>query len=478
MDDLRLLFGITSEDWARTPASVQEAYRTLLDVVSNLEARVQLLEAQLRQTSRNSSKPPSSDPPSAPPPPSRVPRGRKRGAQAGHADQQRPLVPPEQADQIVVLHPQQCPDCQTLLRADLPDAEPPQRHQVWELVPRLVQLTEYQRHIVDCPTCGQLLIARLPDDFPPGVCGPQLTALIGLLHGRYRLSTRETAAFLAEVAGVELSTGSIITSCTRVSDALAPVDAAIAEHIHNQDILWVDETSWREQQQRGWLWVAVSPRASCFRIESGRSQVALRRLLGDGYRGLVHSDRGSAYHLLPSAQRQLCWAHLVRNLQGLIDQQHSESPRAGGMLQLAHQLFAAWRWYRNGMFDQLALQQALIPVRLAMQERLEAGRRCGWDKLEGLCRDLLTHWEALWTFSRVEGMQPTNNVAERALRPAVVWRKSCFGTQSAVGSRFVERMLSVRATCAQQGRNLFAFLTEAVRAQFASQPAPSVFVSP
>jgi transposase len=137
MDDLRLLFGITSEDWARTPASVQEAYRTLLDVVSNLEARVQLLEAQLRQTSRNSSKPPSSDPPSAPPPPSRVPRGRKRGAQAGHADQQRPLVPPEQADQIVVLHPQQCPDCQTLLRADLPDAEPPQRHPVWELVPRL-----------------------------------------------------------------------------------------------------------------------------------------------------------------------------------------------------------------------------------------------------------------------------------------------------------------------------------------------------
>jgi transposase len=478
MDDLRLLFGITSEDWARTPASVQEAYRTLLDVVSNLEARVQLLEAQLRQTSRNSSKPPSSDPPSAPPPPSRVPRGRKRGAQAGHADQQRPLVPPEQADQIVVLHPQQCPDCQTLLRADLPDAEPPQRHQVWELVPRLVQLTEYQRHIVDCPTCGQLLIARLPDDFPPGVCGPQLTALIGLLHGRYRLSTRETTAFLAEVAGVELSTGSIITSCTRVSDALAPVDAAIAEHIQNQDILWVDETSWREQQQRGWLWVAVSPQASCFRIESGRSQVALRRLLGDGYRGLVHSDRGSAYHLLPSAQRQLCWAHLVRNLQGLIDQQHSQSPRAGAMLQLAHQLFAAWHWYRSGVFDQLALQQALIPVRMAMQERLEAGRRCGWDKLEGFCRDLLTHWEALWTFSRVEGMQPTNNVAERALRPAVVWRKSCFGTQSALGSRFVERMLSVRATCAQQGRNLFVFLTEAVRAQFASQPAPSVFVSP
>jgi len=206
--------------------------------------------------------------------------------------------------------------------------------------------------------------------------------------------------------------------------------------------------------------------------------VALRRLLGDGYRGLVHSDRASAYHLLPSAQRQLCWAHLVRNLQGLIDQQHSQSPRAGAMLQLAHQLFAAWHWYRSGVFDQLALQQALIPVRMAMQERLEAGRRCGWDKLEGFCRDLLTHWEALWTFSRVEGMQPTNNVAERALRPAVVWRKSCFGTQSALGSRFVERMLSVRATCAQQGRNLFAFLTEAVRAQFASQPAPSVFVSP
>ena len=478
MEDLRLLFGVTPEDWARTPASVQEAYRTLLDVFSNMEARVQLLEAQNRQTSRNSSKPPSSDPPSAPPPPPRVPRGRKRGAQAGHADQQRALVPPDQVDQFVVLHPQLCPECQSLLPTTLPDAQPPQPHQVWELLPRLVHVTEYQRHIVNCPSCDQLLIAPLPSDFPPGICGPQLSALIGLLHGRYRLSTRETAALLNEVVGVELSTGSIVANCMRVSEALAPVDAAIAEHVQQQEIVWVDETSWREQQQRGWLWVAVSQQASCFRIETSRSQAALRRLLGTGYRGVVHSDRGSAYHLLPSVQRQLCWAHLLRNLQGLIDQQHAESVRAEGMLQLAHKLFAVWQWYRSGVFDQIAMQQALMPVRGAMHERLEAGQRCGWDKLQGLCRDLLTHWEALWTFSRVEGMEPTNNVAERALRPAVVWRKSCFGTQSALGSRFVERMLSVRATCAQQGRNLFEFLSAAVRAQFATQVAPSIFASP
>jgi transposase len=162
----------------------------------------------------------------------------------------------------------------------------------------------------------------------------------------------------------------------------------------------------------------------------------------------------------------------------LIDQQHAESVRAQGMLHLAQTLFAAWRWYRSGIFDQLALQQALIPVRLALHERLEAGQSCGWDKLQAFCRDLLTHWEALWTFSRVEGMEPTNNLAERALRPAVVWRKSCFGTQSALGSRFVERILSVRATCAQQGRNLFAFLTDVVRAAWASQPAPSIFCTP
>jgi len=323
-----------------------------------------------------------------------------------------------------------------------------------------------------------LLIKTLPEVAPPGAFGPRLTALMGLLHGRYRLSTREAVAFLAEVCGVEVSLGSITTSCGRLSAALAPVDAAIQATVQMQPHLWVDETSWREQSHRSWLWVAVSPAATLFRIDASRSQAALQRLIGEWYRGIVHSDRGSAYHTLADRQRQLCWGHLLRNMQGLVDHQHSESIWAQRMMMQGQQLFVAWRAYRSGVFDQIALQQALLPLRLALHELLTIGVRRPWSKLQAFCRDLLTHWDALWTFSRVEGLEPTNNTAERALRPAVVWRKSCYGTQSAAGSRFVERMLSVRATCAQQGRNLFAFLTDVVCATWAGQPAPAIFCTP
>lgn len=469
---------VSAADWAQTPPDVQLAFLTLVDLVRELSARVQDLEQRLKQTSRNTSKPPSSDPPSTPPPPPRTPRGRLRGGQPGHADQQRPLLPTDQVDTIVPLRPTVCTHCQTPLAADLPISGPVWYCQVWELPPITPIVTEYQQQTVCCPSCQHAVTADLPADLPPGAFGPRLTALIGLLHGGYHLSMRTTAALLADVCGVDLSVGGIAASCVRLSAALAPVDAAIQTHIQCQAHLWIDETSWREGPQRGWLWVAVSPHATCFRIDPSRGQGMLRRLIGEDYRGIVHSDRGSAYHTLPDCQRQLCWAHLLRNLQGLIDQQHAESIWAQRLLDQAHGLFAVWHAYRSGWFDHIALHQALLPIRLAFHDLLLSGTTRPWSKLQAFCRDLLTHWDALWMFSRVEGLEPTNNTAERALRPAVVWRKICYGTQSAGGSRFVERMLSVQATCVQQGRNLFTFLTEALCAAWAGQPAPAIFGTP
>jgi transposase len=466
---------VSASDWALTPPDVRNAFLSLVQMVRELSARVQELEAQLKLTSRNSSKPPSSDPPSAPSKPPRVQRGKSRGAQAGHADHQRLLLPPDEVAEMVVCHPRQCSECQTALTPDLPDALPPTRRQVVELPSIVAHVTEYQCRSVTCPHCQQLVIGVVPPDLPAGAFGPRLTALIGLLHGRYRHSARETVSFLEQVCGISVSVGSVVRSCARVSAALEAVDAAIQERVQADVQLWVDETSWREGRQRGWLWVAVSPQATCFRIDPSRGQHAL---IGTAYDRVVHSDRASVYHLLPNQQRQLCWAHIVRNLQGLVDAAHAESGWAQRMLDWSSELFAAWRAYRCTFYDQIALQQALVPVRLALQELLQIGARSGWDKLQATSQDLLQHWDALWTFSRIEGLEPTNNRAERALRPAVIWRKSCYGTQSTLGSRFVERLLSVRATCAQQDRNLFRFLTEAVQAAWAGQPAPSLFCTP
>jgi transposase len=284
---------VSAPDWACTPPEVKRAFLSLVDMVRDLSARVRELEAQLKQSSRNTSKPPSSDPPSTPSAPPRVPRGKPKGAQHGHPDQQRPLAPPDQVDEMVVCHPRQCPDCQTLLARNLPDALPPMRRQILELPPISARVSEYQCRTVSCPSCQQRVCGVLPPEMPPGAFGPRLTALIGLLHGRYRLSTRETVAFLREVAGVELSLGRVMSSCTRVRDALQPLDAAIQTMVQAHPAVWVDETSWCEQQRRGWLWVAVSPAATCFRIDPSRGQAALWQLLGAEYSGVVHSDRAS-----------------------------------------------------------------------------------------------------------------------------------------------------------------------------------------
>ncbi len=181
---------------------------------------------------------------------------------------------------------------------------------------------------------------------------------------------------------------------------------------------------------------------------------------------------------MPNGQRQLCWAHLVRNLLSLLERYADESGWAQQMLDRTDDLFFAWHAYKEGWFDQIALQQALIPIRLALHDLRTVGASSPYPKIAGFSRKLLAQWDALWTFSRVEGVAPTNNAAERALRPAVLWRTGCFGARSAEGCRFVERMLRVRATGAQQGRPLFAFLTAAVRAAWAGEEAPTLVPAP
>jgi len=479
------LLGVSPDDWAKTPESVQLALLSLLDIVRSQSARLREhetllrdLQAKLGQTSRNSSKPPSSDPPSTPPAPPRPARGRKAGGQVGHQGHQRPLIPPDQVHDPIELQPQQCPSCQTPLPHDLPDARPLRRTQVYELPPIEPFITEYRQHTVCCPSCQRLVTADLPPDAPPGAFGPRATALMAVLRGCYRLSLDEVVEFLSDVCQLPLGSASIVRGCERVSEALAPVDAAIQQAVQMQPHVNVDETSWPSETRTGWLWVAVSAVAVCFRICTGRGQDQLRALLGASYRGIVSSDRLSAYKLLPNGQRQLCWSHLIRNLLGVQERYADESGWAQRMLNQSDALFFAWHAYKAGWYDQVALQQALIPVRLAMQELLRAGVDSPYPKIAGLSRELLAQWEALWTFSRVEGVEPTNNAAERALRPAVLWRKGCFGSRSAEGCRFVERLLSVRATCVQQQRALFAFITTAVGAAWAGEAAPRLIPAP
>ena len=414
-------------------------------------------------------------PPPAPPPPPRLPGGKKPGAQAGHPDQQRPFVPPDQVDIVVELRPTHCTSCFSPLGAQLPLHAVVFCSQVWDISPIKPVVTEYQQQSLVCPCCGQLAIADLPTDMPPGAFGPRATALAGLLHGSYHLSIRQTTRFLSEVCGLAMCSGSVVKSCDRLSLALERLDATIADVVRSQPLVWVDETGWYEHNERHWLWVGVSEQATLFRIDKSRSQKARKRLLDEAYGGIVHSDRAKAYNDLPNRQRQLCWAHLERNFIGLVDGGNEQSWRASLLLGQTRKMWAAWRAFCCGLFDRVALQMALSEPRTRMREMVEQGRQSGWNKLQEMCEELARRWDALWTFAAVEGVEPTNNRAERALRRAVVWRKSCYGTQSEQGSRFVERLLSVEATCRQQRQTLLPILVAALKASWSSTAPPSLF---
>lgn len=479
------LLGIPDEDWAKTPESVRLALLSLLQIVREqtsqqtlLQTRLKELEAKLGKTSQNSSKPPSSDPPSASPPPPKVPRGRKAGAQPGHEGHNRPLVPPERVDEPIDLLPERCSHCPTRFSTELPTVGAPRRTQVWELPELRPHITEYRQHSRCCPSCRQLVTAELPSDAPPGALGPRATALLALLRSEYRLSLDETVDFFAEVCNLPLSPGCVVRSCGRASEAIAPVDAAIHTHVQAAPEVNADETSWKLPEKRGWLWTAVASDATCFRLHPSRGQDGLKLLLGEQFRGIVTSDRFTSYGLLASGQRQLCWAHLLRDLRGLEELYGQQTGWARRGLARADELFFAWHLYRGGWLDQVGLQQALLPTRDGLRALLQEGVSSDHSKIATFSKQLLRLWDALWTFSRVEGVEPTNNAAERALRHAVLWRKGCFGSRSEAGCRFVERLLSVRATCAQQGRRLFAFLTEAVGAAWAGRPAPLLVAAP
>lgn len=479
--------GITPAEWAATPPAVRALLLAALALIQQLlplhqqvielQQQVVELQARLNQHSGNSSKPPSSDPPSASPRPPATPRGRPRGGQVGHDGHHRPLLPPDQVDSIVPHHPSACPHCQTELSPDLPDCADVLRQQVWELPQIQAQVTEHQYHTVCCPSCQAAVRAPRPNDVPPGVFGPRVAALIGVLRGDYHLSAQQSRQLLADLYGLDVSDGSVVALQGVVSDALATPYQTLHEHIQQAAVVNVDETGWKECGKRRWLWVVVTQAATLFQVASGRGQAVLRALLGEQYRGLVGSDRLKTYRWVDADRRQLCWAHLIRNLLALADRGGELRVWAEALLAVVDMLFGLWYRFREGAISRAELQAAVSVLQAMMREQVERGTR-RYDAAEGLSRELLELWPALWTFVAVEGVEPTNNVAERALRPAVLWRKRSFGAQSVAGNTFVERILSVRATCAQQKRHLLTFVEQAVQAHWAGQPAPSLVPSP
>ena len=461
--------------WNTVPPDAKAALVTVFESlrcrIAELEQRVADLEARLQLNSTNSSKPPSSDPIGLKRKPPAPPTGRKSGGQPGHAQARRPLVPPEKLRSSTDCRPSACRRCAHPLRGDDPE---PLIHQVADL-PRIEPIVDqFLLHRLTCSQCGTTTCGVLPEGVPTGSFSPYTQAVLATLAGAYRLSKRQIQQLTADLFGLTISTGMISKQEKQSAAALAEPYRELAESVLEAEAVNIDETGWREDRRKAWLWVTVTALATVFTIARHRSAAVARRLLGDKEDQVVSSDRFKSYDWLWAYWRQVCWSHLRRDFQAMIDRGGPGEAIGRRLLGLSDRLFAAWHQARDGTLEASSFQKRILRLRPRVRRALEDGTRCSCATTAGTCAEILRVEEGLWNFVWFPGVEPTNNAAERALRHAVIWRRISGGTASESGSRFVERMLTVVATCRQQGRNVLEYLTSCFEADRRGQLIPSL----
>lgn len=445
--------------------------------ISQLQSQVAALEMELRQargegraTACNSSLPPSANPPGAKKPVVKKPTGRRSGAQKGHKGHGRQLLPPERVDRFVEHRPSHCGHCQAALAGS--GGVVHRRHQQVELLRPAVEVAEHRAIACQCPACGAVTRGRIPDSVLASVCGPRLSAAMGYLSACALVSRRGVEEILSCLLGTKLSLGSVCARERELGEALAGPYERLKEEVGEAPVKHVDETGWKGAA--AWLWVAATSRAVVFLCSHARTFGVLKQLLGGKLAGCICSDRHGVYSRYPKKRRGLCWAHLKRDFQRLVDRGGASRELGEEALAITREVFQRWRWFRRGRIGRPSLRRQIGPLRKQMRQLLRRGAESGIKKTAGLCRRLLELEGPMWRFAYVEGLEPTNNLAERMLRRGVIWRKKSFGSQSRGGCRFVERMLSVTATLRLRGGDVLEYLTAAVAAHREGRAAPEV----
>jgi len=492
---------ISGADWERTPISVKRLVKGLSERIERLEQKLeelrwenqqfrienQHLRERLNRNSSNSSQAPSQDGPGDFKAQPKEKSGRARGGQPGHQGHPRKLYPPEQCQQIKEHYPDRCWRCGRTLSGEDPE---PQRCQIVELPPLVPIVTEHRFHALGCACCGERTRAFEAEIVNGSGYGERLTALVGLFSGEYRQSHPMVERLLKEVFEVEISVGSINRLRQEMSEAVAEPVLQAQVYLQQQPTVGSDETSFRQGNAdgknptgtRGWLWVLVTPLVCYFQVLLSRSQAAAKTMLGEAFSGNVISDRYGAYNWLEVQQRQVCWAHLKRDFTQIAERTGVSRVLGKALLEKEKQLFELWYQVRDGTRTRADFIAQVAPLRTQVRALLTEGANYGIGNAEKTplaktvrtCRKLLKLEPALWLFVTTEGVEPTNNESERALRPAVLWRHSSLGSQSAAGSLFVGRILTVVTTLRLQRRNVLNYLTEACRAKRQGKPAPSL----
>jgi transposase len=436
------------------------------------------------QNSVTSSKPPSSDGLAG----EQRMRGSRRkknrrqpGGQPGHRGHWRGLAPLSRVDQVIEVFPPKCRHCDSRLSRKMSTEGEARRHQVTELPPIEAHITEYQCQCVVCPECGKGTQAELPRE-AQGQFGPRLTALIAYLTVVCRMPRRVVRELLEQVLAIPLSLGSIQNSWEEASNAVAEPCAELELQLPHEPVVNSDETGYRTSGEKRWLWALVATNFVFYKIALTRGAEVLVQLLGEVFTGILCSDRCASYLKYHKGEGQFCWAHFKRNILGIqeIGKTTDAERFCRDALALHARLFRLWHRFRDGpgvRYGPITRQQ-LIAKSIPLEKKFFALADRYLDSpdkdVANLALALMQHFERFFAFLRHEGVEPTNNVAERALRCAVQWRKISFGSRSAQGEVAVARLLTVTRTCRMQNRAPLDYLVSALRSHRNALPIPSL----
>lgn len=436
--------------------------------------------AQLEKNSTDSSKPPSSDGPQdnkpKPEPKDKPPKKRKPGGQPGHKGACRQLLPVEEVTEVVPHYAGQCKNC----GKDLPQDGSanviggPFRWQVTEIEPIKASVTEHQGHTTLCE-CGCHTSAELPPEILVSNFGPRFSAILAYLAAVLHVSRRGSREFCNTFLNVNIALGSIQNLLEETSQALEPISEELKKALPEEPVLNGDETGWRDR----WLWIFVAPTFIYFQVALSRGHKVLIDVLGNVYKGVLCVDRWGAYTKYHKGSFQICWAHLKRDFLGILKVGEKTQSAdaiffAKTMENLRKKLMSIWYQFKNGEIDRSELIRLTNPIRNAIKRCLNRYRRSEDKCVRNLAGRLYKRFDDLFSFIFYEGVEPTNNSAERGIRPAVQWRKICFGNRSDNGALVTGRLLTVTRTCWLQKRDPLEFLVKAVTSYRNGDTPPSL----
>jgi transposase len=461
----------TCPNCERLEARVAELERQLARAL----ARIAELETQLaaaRKNSRTSSKPPSSD---IVKPPRSVGgkrlKKRKRGGQPGHPLHERPAFAAEEINKVYEHFHTHCPDCGHVLQRSRQTARVVQQA---EIIARPLRVEEHRAPATWCPHCRKVHYAPLPEAIrKAGLLGPRLTTLVAYLKSVGHASFSTIRKFLRDVVGITVSRGQLAKTIQKASEALAETYEHMLKRLPGEPRLNVDETGHKDNGRKYWTWCFRADLFTLFRIDPSRGSQVLLDVLGAEFEGVLGCDYFGAYRRFMAEcdiAVQFCLAHLIREVKFLLTL--PDRPTRNYARRLRDSLRALFAViHRREFLSEATFQKRL---RAARDEVLrQAARRVPSAKgARNLAKRFHQHGDAYFRFITTPGIEPTNNLAEQAVRFVVIDRRITQGTRSPIGRQWCQRIWTVIATCVQQGRNIFQFLNQSVHAYFHNESPP------